>query len=302
MPEGEGKSESETFGALVGYTISMKLLLLFVSLLLPSAALATPVDSTRGGPFKLPFDLNITVHCSFDSFYYRDQLPPRGSDSSRCSVFGRFGASIRVDTGSIFYNSDTITGGNSDTTYPYMSTYFTLVFDTNKHTIVKLSIDYQTGGNGPTDWSITLRDLRYDSSGIFTQDSILADHLDSAYYSAFTPLPVQNGISYTTKTLRSVSSIDFSGLFRSTHLANTSSVGESAEVPNLTVHSLRGFLEYTFATSTYSRPLDVYSPLGVKVASYPIAPGQTTADIPKLPSGLYFIRLEGALLKVYVPE
>jgi hypothetical protein len=60
-------------------------------------------------------------------------------------------------------------------------------------------------------------------------------------------------------------------------------------------------LHFSFLALDHSRIMELYTPLGIKVGSYEIAAGQSELPLPHLTSGLYFVRMEGAIIKVAVP-
>ncbi len=297
MPEGEGKSESETFGALVGYTITMKRFLFVILQFLPVVSIATPVDSMIG-PFRSPLVIKITVHGIFEET--NDQM----GNSTRQDQFGPNVTIYASDTSAYMIRGDTIfipscCVGRFIPTVPLSY----IVFDTLTRSMPSIffiydySDDYYHWTYGT--WYVSLKSFLYDSVSIYSADSDLSSHLVYASYTSHSEShPFHNPI--IDVRLDSVLGLDVSGTFaRRSYFA---SVEYGNQESDISIRRIRGYLEATCGPSSHPRTLEIYSQLGVKAASYPIAPGQTSEAIAKLPSGLYFIRLEGALLKVYVPE
>ncbi|HEX5316540.1 MAG TPA: hypothetical protein VFX22_07815, partial [Candidatus Kapabacteria bacterium] len=98
--------------------------------------------------------------------------------------------------------------------------------------------------------------------------------------------------------------VDLTGIFRSTHFADPSSVVEEAppQTKALSVTSMSGSLRCSFGASDEERHLEIYSPLGIRTASYSIPPGQTQAVISGITKGFYFVRLGNSIAKVFVAE
>ncbi len=214
-------------------------------------------------------------------------------------------------------SGDTITYSSQVGSLPsgLYSSWFNLVFDSSSKTISNVSFGYQQ--NFETVWaggtiyntlltdSIGLTNFIYDSSSIHTTDSSLLFHQAQACYNSSGRIsqgPPDPFLSQGSGTLLSVSSMTLSGSFDSITLTGTSGVAmPTASQSNISIIEYDGAVECSFSTSDQARTMELYTPLGVKAANYEILAGQSEISLPHLTSGLYFVRMDGNVIKVAVP-
>lgn len=282
----------------------MKRAYLWILILIPSKVIAQTGNSQLG-PLHLPFEFKINVNGIFKT--QNNQI----DHDSAMIMSSSIEIDWTVDTNDTNYHikGDTILYSRQDGPYPVPPASFLLVFDSNTHSILNLSFSSEGGefinGNyqiSSTSSSVQLSNFAYDSSSIYTTDSSLAYHNASAAYGSWYNDPQNLSYPITSENLVSVSSMDLSGNFRPITLSNESGVGISAQpTSSISLASINGSLECSFPPSGHYRTLELYTPLGANVASFEIAPGQTELILPHLQGGLYFVRLDGAVLKIALP-
>jgi hypothetical protein len=122
---------------------------------------------------------------------------------------------------------------------------------------------------------------------------------DSDIISEFIP----NNDSETKYFQFTASSVTLSGIFRPTTFSNPPAIVTEAPQPNnLAIYSSNGSIAFSFDVSDHAIDLEIFSPLGIREASFSIPAGQTEASLPHLPAGFYFVRLEGSMAKVYISD
>lgn len=145
--------------------------------------------------------------------------------------------------------------------------------------------------------------LAFDSDSILHSDSSFEAHhikfstieSDSAEY----PTIYQN---YYKEVDFTASSVTLSGIFRTTTFSYPAVVEQVPPPTGVAIHSSNGPIVCSFDYSQHERNLEVYSPLGIKVTSKVIPPNENSAFLSRLSPGFYFVRLEGDIRKLYVPE
>ncbi len=273
---------------------AMKSLWLSISLILPSIAVAQ--SGSQHCPFKLPFDFSIQVH---GIFHNTNEL---GGNDTSISTFST-GWTLDTPENSFSVHGDTISASYSE---PYQSGSFFMEFDSSTQTISYLSIgseeevyDYQSGQvMGATTFGVELSIFMYDSVSIFTTDSSLSHHDADASYNQWQQNSSVFHDGYSS-TLFSVSAISLSGNLRPVTLNVSTPLISSSQTVSLSYNTEER--QFLFPFSSRQRTLELYNLLGSKVESFEIPPGQSEISIPQLPSGLYFVRMDGAILKVAVP-
>lgn len=247
-------------------------------------------------PFNAPFKIEILVH-------------EMRVDTSWGGYLGTksFFEAIAVETITfdpsdprVTFHADTISllWGHAPQSGTWNQEILTIKIDTSTKSIPILRYDssWTIGPSTTGETKVYLRDLKFDSTGIFAPDSDYSKHVELVNWSEhYTDAPT----SSLTRTW-SVLSIDLSGIFRPTHLVNPNpaSVAVASRTSRFSVQDNHGSLECAFEPSAQSRMLEVYSTLGQKVASVAVNPGQASTTTAQLPSGLYFIRLDDALITV----
>jgi len=221
------------------------------------------------------------------------------SHGSSWTTAGNFDASLTIDSSwSLTRNPNQLSWEGYSTSSTHGKVVVT--FDSLSNSITKISI--AAGGyDAPSlmwSWNVTLTNFSYDSNSIFSSDSSLVGHGVWASYSFDRNAAGSN----FTQDLRSVTSVNLSGIFRQTHLANAGSlVSEPNAKSDLIICKTEGVVVSNFEAANRSRIIEVFSPLGGKVASANIEAGITEQRLSNLAPGLYFVRLEKSIKKVYIP-
>ena len=160
--------------------------------------------------------------------------------------------------------------------------------------------------NGTFSWgvdSFQISSLLFDDTSIFATDSSFSKHntslrdneVNNQYYDQY---------NYTDLTSDfTASSVTLSGIFRPTTFSNPPSIVTIAQQPSdLAIYSSNGSIACSFDVSDHARDLEIFSPLGIREASFTITAGQTEVSLPHLPAGFYFVRLDGSMAKVYIGD
>ncbi len=151
-------------------------------------------------------------------------------------------------------------------------------------------------------YTFTISSLLFDDTSIFSDDSSLLGH-KLTMEDLHTDL-ISNGIDlfdYTYSDFTSSSSVTLSGIFRPTTFFNPPAIVTEAPQPNnLAIYSSNGSIACSFEVSDHARDLEIFSPLGIREASFTIPAGRTEASLPHLSAGFYFVRLDGSMAKVYI--
>jgi hypothetical protein len=306
----------------------MKKLMLIFLCFFASNAYASSADSGRF-PWKMPF--RIHVHASGSMSSYQNFVPTHGQpmrtgyptipDSIEFDLI--IDTSIAsLDTISYFQDSSkslqySLTADTlrffSDYETPYHSylssagTSLIIAFAPGKDSILSLT-GYTTSQMGEgqyiTDFivnTISISSLMFDDTSIYAAVSsglVTSSETQSLYTN-----PGYPEFGYFTYKNFTESSVTLSGIFRPTTFSNPPAiVTETPQLDNLAIYSSNGSIACSFDVSDHERNLEIFSPLGIKEASFNISPGQTEASLPHLPDGFYFVRLGGSLAKIYVAE
>ena len=247
-------------------------------------------------PWKLPLQINIRA-IGIDT-------TPGASDTLSFSFTGANPSYSSRDTLE-FYSS------TQSATYPFQSnttTSIVFAFVPGEDSIRTLSIftsgtTTATDGNSQQTWqgetNFQISSLAYNDTTIYTEDSSFCNHDISltSYETTNSPHPNTVLQNFTA------TSVSLSGIFLSkTYLACESSAVQTNSGSSLRIFNSNGSIACSFDVSDHSRDLEIFSPLVIREASFPIPAGQTGASLPHLPPGFYFVRLEGAMAKVYIAE
>jgi hypothetical protein len=278
----------------------MKLVLLMALFVVPSAVHAVPIDSNRCGPFVFPFKIQISINGTFYYSYFGNGWG--GRDTSY-----NYESSIMIDIAlpdSLNrYRWSTI--GDTlqivDVSWGAEPKTLNIIFDSIMHIIREISYDRHRVDGAPYNYDRTflkLRNFSFDSVSIYTTDSSLASHLDSVndeFRSEQHPghNPMTNG------SLVSLSSIDLAGTFQPIHLSDKSSVRAMSAIGG-GLHLLGN--RCVFPATLCASELEFYSILGEKEMHTFVPLGSTSTTLPHLPTGLYFVRFDGNIHKVYIAQ
>ncbi len=272
----------------------MKRVFFTLFVLLPTVALGQ--NGSQLGPLHLPFEFKITVN---DSNRTCDESP-YPPDSS-------FGFDLTIDPGDTNFhlNNDTIICSEAQNLQrnPQDSIYFRMVFDTTTETIQDLTLVESfrlvqfLGGTNLYSY-LELINLSYDSTSIFSPDSDLNNHLSAASYSYYSEEPSGNPPPHC-ESLVYVMSVNLSGNFRPATLTEGVAM-PTQEQSALSLVNDNGNEFCTFPIAAHPRTLQIYTPLGVKVCSVEVPAGAAQVALSVLTRGLYFVRMDGSILRVAI--
>lgn len=289
-----------------------------------TASAQTAVDSGTC-PWKLPFNLNVSGTGLRHNF--GGDVPTHGQGTHWDSGYAPYSTSLNIviDSALIKANPPYLTkvsGSYSLQThtlryalsYDNMGVKFTdsatIVFARGRDSIVSIVADKNTqhpdsitypGYSRKENWHFEIRGLTFTDSSIFTDDSSITYHSLLMSYSSvenFNPEGIPGFGSFNSSYF-SASSVDLSGIFRPRHFSDqTSAVLTTPISKTLQITQSSDRLLCSFSNSPEARALEVYSLVGVKIATTSILPGETQATLPILPNGFYFIRLGNDIQKV----
>ncbi len=296
----------------------MKKLVVVFLCLFASNACASSADSVKC-PWKMPFtievhgigftdssvhhymtnkwesielDADLGVHPSNETFWITVDTM-FGSQYSLKKDILHFSA-LFSDSISTFINF--VTGRDSIVSFQYSE------FDTAS------GISGTVPGTYRTD-SFQISSLSFDGTSIFAFDSSFSTHAIrmTAHLEELEWRSVSNSqgqiLNDQVSTISdfTASSVTLSGIFRPTTFSNPPAIVTEAPQPNnLAIYSSNGSITCSFDVADHARELEIYSPLGIREASFTIPAGQTEASLPHLPVGFYFVRLEGSMAKIYI--
>jgi hypothetical protein len=284
----------------------MKKLVVVFLCFLASNAFASSADSGKC-PWKIPFLINIHAVGIEDQFT---------EDNG-----GIEGNSMWDTTNDFFLNVDTITSfsfdGNPDDlefsqitspNYPFESPttlVLSIEFDSGTNFINSITITQSNGYShagfvGTYNYYFAISSLYFDDSTIFSTDSSYSSHRINITESSVTSQS-EYGSSFTQDF--TASSVTLSGIFRPSTFSDPPAIVTEAPQPNnLAIYASNGSIACSFDVADHARDLELYSPLGIREANVTIPPNETAASLPHLPSGFYFVRLDGAVAKIFVAE
>ncbi len=305
----------------------MKKLVVVFLCFFASNAYASSADSGKC-PWPIPFTITIGGIGSAHS-YANSCQPVPGSyithDTDYGTVPSNEGFMLTIDTTSSYLDDSVQYSLNGDvlrfsTMHPasFMGTpipsYSTLEIDfaygNDYITRMKLystdSTVWTLAGNGSEGYyyyyNFQISGLNFNDSSILASDSSFTNHNILFTYSneqvAYNFGPYDFSDIYNDFT---ASSVTLSGIFRPTTFSNPPSIVTEAPQPiTLAIYSSNGSIACSFDVSDHARDLEIFTPLGIREASYNIQAGQTEASLPHLPAGFYFVRMEGSMAKVYI--
>jgi hypothetical protein len=247
-------------------------------------------------PWKLPFQINIhavgpdTIPGILDTVWFNFTADNPSLSSNDTLVFS--GSNQQSS-----YNEQTNTDSELFIIFvPGEDSIRTLTISMSGSTTMTFGSMQQTW-QGETNFQIS--SLTYNDSGIFTDDSASCDHNIS--FTSYENTTIND--PYQSKILQNftATSTYLSGIFQpKTYMACESSNVVSTPTNNLSIYSSNSSIACSFDVSDHARDLEIFTPLGIREASYTIQAGQTKATLPHLPSGFYFVRLEGSVAKIFI--
>ena len=294
----------------------MKYLLAACALLIATNAFASKPDSGIC-PWKMPFGINIDGYGQTHSSVRHVVSGYIKSDTDYGYQFSGELFQITVDTMFGEYYSfvkDTLIFSESQIQPgpPYYHNKFILfkiVFAENKDSIISLSYSELDTGitlGGLGSWAYGKYDFQlssalFDDTAIFFGDSSIITH-NFSMAGTDTNSKFATSNDFETRYFQfSATSVTLSGLFRTTTFSDPSA-SVAAPIPNsLSIFNSNGSIACSFKGSEQERNLELYSPLGIREASVAIPPNESQASLPHLMSGIYFVRLEGDVRKIFIP-
>ena len=308
----------------------MKKLVVVFLCFFASNALASKPDSGIC-PWKLPFTMRITG-IGNENWQSRSLLGSHSKEQDTESTISLVDSFvITLDTSSAYLNDSVNYSFNRDTlkfSKIFIDTSMLLtgvpqkpansfesleiIFDSAKSVITAIHVFKVDSSSTDNGWStnssvvynLNFSSLLFDDSSIYTIDSSLASHQallseDGAVTSIVSTDP-EDYYLYENWNF-TASFVTLSGIFRTTTFSDPPSIVTEAPQPNnLAIYASNGSIACSFDVADYARDLEIFSPLGIREASFPIPAGQTGASLPHLPPGFYFVRLEGVMAKVYI--
>ncbi len=280
-------------------------------------AFASSADSGRC-PWKIPF--TIIIHANGSLHKYAKDYPEKGVQEKDID----FGTTPSTDD--FEFTIDTFADLNDSLDYSltadtlrfsyqyyenYESTSILIAFAPGKDSIISLTCikrDSMGGGSEIYEeintYAFQISSLLFDDTAIYTSDSSFTGHgilaTDNEMQLSQITSSAGDSMRYAYDNF-TASSVDLSGIFRPTHFAHQSLVVEAPpQTSALSVIGENGMLHCTFGASEEGRELEIYSPLGIRIASVSITAGRTDASLTAIPSGLYFVRLGNSVVKVFV--
>jgi hypothetical protein len=304
----------------------MKKLVVVFLCFFASNAFASSADSGKC-PWPIPFTIKIHAAGFIHSFNSNSTDPREYPNTDFGTEPDTIDFEFTVDTSTSYWKS--IGDSNSTLEYSlnadilrfslaYNDTVFSpisgkisssITFAPGKDSIISLTYQeketyYHIASMPEIDrnYAFQISSLLFDDTSIFTTDSSFSVHNISmtdfetdVYIVQLSPPLYDYNDDFTA------SSVDLSGIFRAATFSNPQSiVTESPQTNNLAIYSSNGSIACSFDVSDHVRNLEIFSPLGIREASYTIQAGQTEASLPHLPAGFYFVRLEGSMAKVYI--
>jgi hypothetical protein len=296
----------------------MKKLVVFFLCFFPSNAFASSADSGKC-PWKIPFTIQIFSAGIVSS--YEEIIPTHGSSqiinqSNTPDSSAGFTFTVDSSVGSYSLSNDTLRYSYSYYDSDYQSTnseYVVIAFAQKEDSIISLNAQEEVYIQGQPQG----REGLNEQSSFIIYSLIFNDTLIYSTDSAFN----KHRISYSNEELRSLytepnsivfgqfyysnftaSSVTLSGIFRTTTFSEPAIVTKTPQPNNLAIYSSNGSIACSFDVSDHAKDLEIFSPLGIREASFTIPAGQMEASLPHLPAGFYFVRLDGAMAKVYISD
>jgi len=285
-----------------------KLILVFLCFF-ASNAYASSADSGRC-PWKIPFTITISgvgaTHGSGVGSTIWD-------DTSYLIPSSNEYYSVAIDTNSHYpiqysLHGDTLRFNGPSPGYGLAdSESVIIVFAPGHDSIISMLITdtfaYSDGWQSNTDiTNFQISSLQFDDTSIFATDSSFIHHNISFTQKTLSTMGPYPDVNWRA-TAFTASSVTLYGISRSTTFSNQPSIVTEAPQPNnLAIFSSNCSIACSFDVSDQARNLEIFSPLGIREASFTVSPGQTGASLPHLGDGFYFVRLGGSLKKIYVAE
>ncbi len=300
----------------------MKCLVSILLCFLAANAFASPADSGKC-PWKLPF--TITIHSVGGLHHYisnstdlklypnTDYGTTAGTDDFAMTVDTSISDwESRGDSNIVFHYS--INGrilvfsvsGYHAGVVPYSYTD-SIAFALHKDSIIFLSCEandsYPSSAFMPgvsKSFYFRMSTVLFTDTSMFTMDSSFSAHnIQTRNDETDNYFTFSGGISYIDHKDFTASSVILTGLFRTTTFSDPPSIVAGASPSNnIGIYNSNGSLACSFDRSERERTLDVFSPLGIKLAAVNIPPATDRVSLPHLQPGFYFLRLEGNVRKV----
>lgn len=257
-------------------------------------------------PLRLPFRINVSISGRYANYQESDDtLSKQSHDTSNAMHTYSLTIDTTKSTARFSYQGGLLDYYDSVSEYGYFDTVIEVKvqFDSTGTTITSIACgisSYQwrcCNFNDWDFWSIVVENLKCQSDSILPLASQVIHEIDDSSYYVYQVDVGPPFHSYLSgfHLLTGTAAISGSSLSKA-------SVNQKTDPQGFVFRSRTGAIECSFTPSQHSRALELYTPLGVRAAAHSVTPGETSAILPRLPAGLYFIRLEGALVKILLPE
>ena len=253
-------------------------------------------EYTDNGTGAATNDLNITVDTFISSYTYFQE---------KTDFNDNLQYSLHADTLRFSYQYD-----DTSNFYAAESASLLIIFARGKDSIISLTYHKTDIRGAPSvqsenveEYTFQISSMLFDDTSIYTTDSSFRRHgistTDFETQSYFYSMSFHEWGDFLHNDF-TASSVNLSGIFRPTHLADEAIVAIAPQGGPLSITSSNGSLHCSFEASPYERLLEIFSPLGIKASSCSVSPGQTEAVVWNIHPGFYFVRLGSSLIKVYI--
>jgi hypothetical protein len=260
---------------------------------------------------SLPFRINVAFTGSYDdTIRSTDTAVHPKHDTIASKVSHSFvidssanGMALAMTGDSLIYFDSIFTFSP----YGWTVTHANIHFDTAQKVITSMSLAYsehhddefQLNTTHWEDWGLTCLNIPYYEDSIRSFDSLISsgnlDFYDDTSVFHENDVPPFHGYTWESRFLGG--RVSLSGSY-----APKSSVSTLFPPPHFSANIAGGQLECSFAPSSQERILSVYSTLGQEIQQISVGPGQNSTAVARLAPGLYFLRLENAVIRIYTPD
>lgn len=294
----------------------MKKLIMFFLCFFATNAYASSADSGRC-PWAFPILIQIDAHGIMDSYGAEMYGADGGTKQTYDSTFSSESVLyIVIDSTGYSLINDTFRISYTDSIYNVIpdNKSLTIVFAHGQDSIISLSytelITEENQWNSDDEepevisdaYTFQISALHFNDTSIYSADSLSPDHQVLYTYLHTDEAPLGIGEYDDNYSKFTASAVIVTGLLRFANFSEPSAVSNAHPPNSLSIYSSNGSIACSFDVSDQARNLEIFSPLGIREASFTISPGQMEASLPHLPEGFYFVRLGGSIGKIYVGE
>jgi len=270
--------------------VKMRTIFLLVCLVV---LLGSRVEAQSKCPINLPFRVTITITGSYKTSQAYSVADTQNLVHTYEFVIDSF-------QGLFYYSADSLFFQQPDPGSEYGYDTASIYFDTAKgvisslflshHSYVPITTGYSLEGTVTTDWAVRCNGIQYSRSSIVTTGPLTGpdDQVFSDDYDHWVKIgDIDEGYKF------------LKGSFA---ISGATSGVKDIQPPQatLSVVANSGSLTCSFAPSDHSRELEVFTPLGIEATHVEVQADRSEVALPQLPAGIYFVRLEEDLAKVYL--